>query len=106
MAPWNAYPWYINRRPRGPELDAGVEPLRKLIDLLPRLKVVMLNGLDAQSSWRRLTRQHPESVESLAVIPTYHTSRQALWTPDEAVREERHRKLQAAFAEARAALNA
>jgi hypothetical protein len=45
---WNAYPWYINRHPRAAELEAGVEPLRRLLGLLPRLQVVMLHGGSAQ----------------------------------------------------------
>ena len=100
MVPWNAYPWYINRQPRAAELEAGIEPLRRLIALLPRLRVVMLNGRDAQAAWRRFARSHPDVAGGLHVIPTYHTSRQALWTPDPAVREARLRRLREAFAEA------
>ena len=105
MVPWNAYPWFINRRPKTGELDAGIEPLRRLVELLPRLRVVMLNGTDAQTAWRRFARRHAGTVQSLVVIATYHTSRQALWTSDPAVREERLRKLRGAFAEARNTLN-
>lgn len=46
MTPWNAYPWYINRKPNTAELTAGHDPLRRLLGLLPRLRVVMLNGGD------------------------------------------------------------
>lgn len=42
--PWNTYPWYINRPPQAAELDAGVEPLARLLSLLPRLQVVVLLG--------------------------------------------------------------
>jgi hypothetical protein len=38
---WSAYPSYINRKPRAAELEGGVEPLRRLLGLLPRLRVVM-----------------------------------------------------------------
>lgn len=48
LLPWNAYPWYINRKPTTAELDAAAEPLRRLIGLLPRLRVVLLHGGDAQ----------------------------------------------------------
>jgi hypothetical protein len=105
MVPWNAYPWFINRRPRTGELDAGIEPLRRLVELLPRLRVVMLNGIDAQTAWRRYARRHPATVQSLVVIATYHTSPQALWTSDLAVREGRLRRLKGAFVEARNALD-
>jgi len=74
---WNAYPWYINRSPRAAELEAGVEPLRRLLGLLPRLRVVMLHGGSARDGWRRLERRHPDLVSGLEVVPTYHTSNQA-----------------------------
>jgi hypothetical protein len=94
--PWNAYPWYINRRPQGPELDDGVEPLRQLLGLLPRLRVVALLGLSAQDGWRRLARRHPDLVSGLEVVPTYHTSNQAfIGTPE--VRAERMAALADAF---------
>ena len=47
---WNAYPWYINRAPRAAELEAGVEPLRRLCDLLPDLRDVMLHGVSARTA--------------------------------------------------------
>ncbi len=56
---WNVYPWYINRKPRAAELEPGVEPLRRLLGLLPRRRVVMLHGGSAHDGWRRLVRRHP-----------------------------------------------
>ena len=94
---WNAYPWYINRKPRAAELEAGVEPLRRLLGLLPRLRVVMLHGRDAQAGWRRLELWHPDLVRRLVVVPTYHTSNQAFIGPPE-VREARMAALREAFA--------
>lgn len=44
VTPWNAYPWYINRAPKAAELDAGVEPLLELLDLMPSPRVVLLQG--------------------------------------------------------------
>ncbi|WP_327003056.1 uracil-DNA glycosylase [Dactylosporangium sp. NBC_01737] len=91
LMPWNAYPWYINRKPTAAELDAGVEPLVRLLDLLPRLTVVLLQGGDARSTWHRLTRRRPDLVADrhLTVIGTHHPGRQALWSADPAVREQR-----------------
>jgi hypothetical protein len=94
---WNAYPWYINRKPRAAELEAGVEPLRRLLGLLPKLRVVMLHGRDAQAGWRRLERRHPDLVSRLEVVPTYHTSNQAFIGPAE-VRAARMAALREAFA--------
>lgn len=102
VLPWNAYPWYINRAPKAAELDAGVIPLRHIIDLLPNLKVVMLHGGSAHNSWKRLIRRYPNimSEKKIHVISTYHTSRQAFWHRDPEVRESRKKHLHRAFKEA------
>jgi hypothetical protein len=103
MNPWNAYPWYINRPPNSQERAAGVEPLRRLIALLPRLRVVMLNGQDAQDTWKRLAARYPEIARRFLVLPTYHTGRKAFFgTPD--VREARLQHLRDAFAAAKRTL--
>jgi hypothetical protein len=73
---WNAYPWYINRAPRAAELEAGVEPLRRLCALLQELRVVMLHGGSAGDGWARLAPRHPEAAERHEAVATYHTSGQ------------------------------
>lgn len=96
---WNAYPWYINRLPRAAELDDGVEPLRRILGLLPGLRVVMLHGGSAQDGWRRLARQDPGAADRLAVVATYHTSNQAFIGPPK-IRAARRAALTEAFAQA------
>jgi len=107
IVPWNAYPWYINRAPDAAEMTAGLEPLRRLIDLLPNLRVVMLHGGHAKTAWKKFERSYPDIVarRRLAVIPTYHTSRQAFWHRDVAVREARKEHLREAFERAAGWLN-
>jgi hypothetical protein len=96
---WNAYPWYLNGKPRAAELEAGVEPLRRLIGLLPGLRVVMLHGGSAQDGWHRLARRHPVLAGGLEAIPTFHTSSQAfIGTPE--VRAARMTALARAFGRA------
>lgn len=104
--PWNAYPWYINRAPKTAELQAGVRVLVRLLGLLPHLKVVLLQGGDAQDSWRRLERARPEVVQNrqFEVIRTYHPSRQALWSADPEVRAAREQDRAEAYRHAAAAL--
>jgi hypothetical protein len=99
MTPWNAYPWYINRKPQAAELAAGLDPLRRLLGLLPRLRVVMLNGGDAQSLWRKFAAAYPMIAASYDVLPTYHTARQAFIGTRE-VRNSRMADLRAKFATA------
>lgn len=101
---WNTYPWYINRKPSAAEIDRGLEPLERVIALLPELTVVMAHGGDAQTAWRRFERKNPAVAEKFLVIPTYHTSKQALFTPDPDVRAAREAKLRDDFARAAAHL--
>jgi hypothetical protein len=102
IVPWNAYPWYINRNPSAAELRAGIEPLFNLIQLLTDLRVIMLHGGAAKSAWSQFTRAHSRVMASrpITVIATYHTSRQAFWHRDSAVREARREHLRRAFAQA------
>jgi uracil-DNA glycosylase len=99
MLPWNTYPWYINRKPQAIELQAGLDPLRRLLALLPRLRVVMLNGGEAQNIWHRLERANPTTARRYHALPTYHTSRQAFIGTRE-VREARLSQLRQTFARA------
>ena len=102
IMPWNAYPWYINRAPKAKELSAGVEPLKKIMDKIPKLQIIMLHGGDALSGWKHLNRRYPTVVaeRQLRVIATYHTSRQAFWHPNPEVREARKAHLYDSFQEA------
>ena len=104
IVPWNAYPWYINKAPTAAQLEHGVEPLLQLIGVMPRLQVVMLHGGSAHNGWRRLTRRAPAATAGLTVIETYHTSRQAFWHRDPAVRQQRNDHLERSFTTAAAAL--
>jgi len=95
--PWNAYPWFINRKPRAAELEDGVEPLARLLGLLPRLRMVVLLGGSAQDGWQRLGRRHPALLTGLEVARTHHTSSQAFIGPPD-LRAERMASLKEAFA--------
>ncbi|MCQ6555444.1 hypothetical protein NPS70_19905 [Streptomyces sp. C10-9-1] len=63
---------------------------------MPDLRVVLLQGGDAQATWRRLEKAHPDvaAQERFQVVRTYHPGRQALWSPDPEVRaaREQHRE--------------
>lgn len=97
---WNAYPWYINAKPDKAQLERALPVLHKLIGMCPKLEVVMVHGGDAKRAWRMFRKQYPDDAGRLHVIETYHTSRQALWHKDSAVRQEREEKLFGAFSEA------
>jgi Uracil DNA glycosylase superfamily len=99
ILPWNAYPWYINRKPSTAELLLGLPTILQVLELAPAIQVVVLQGADAQASWKLLQRQHPQTIRTrrLAVVETYHPSRQALFTPDPAEQERRRTRRFEAF---------
>ena len=72
---WNAYPWYINKSPTASQLEAGLMPLRRLLDLLGNVSVVMLMGRRAEESWKRFCKHYPtESGHYKEVIKSLHPS--------------------------------
>ncbi len=99
VLPWNAYPWYIDRKPAKQELDAGAVVLADLVDLAPHLRVVLLQGNEAAAAWDRVVRSRPRLVEQrgLEVLKCIHPSPQALWTNDATQREARKLKQQRAY---------
>jgi uracil DNA glycosylase superfamily protein len=92
VLPWNAYPWYFNRQPTAAELDAGAAVIVELLGLLPNLKVVLLQGRDAEAGWKKVTRSLSAPIEErgVTVLATIHPGRQVLFTPD---RQERDRRV-------------
>lgn len=102
---WNSYPWYINRKPNAAELDAGVEPLRQLLEIpLARLRVVMLNGGEAKVLWRKFAKRYAARAREFVVLSTYHTGNQAFIGSAE-VRAARMDHLRSRFREAAAILD-
>lgn len=102
VVPWNAYPWYINAKPTPKQLTDGTEPLRRIIDLLPSLKVVLLLGGDARRAWKLFTRVHQQLIDAhgITALTTFHPGRQALWHEDPSVRQQREDAIRATLARA------
>jgi hypothetical protein len=94
FTPWNAYPWYINRAPTNDELRDASPSLVGLLDLLPDLELVLLQGNEARSAWRIALDEQPAiRRRRLITLETYHASPQALWhkSPNERARRTQHR---------------
>ena len=112
LIPWNAYPWYIHERGTttkltAAHLEAGVEPMRRVIELMePRLRVVMLHSGAAHNVWDRLAKRRPSVARRYRPIRTYHTARTAFRSKDPVIVEARRQHLRDAFAQAAAELRA
>lgn len=106
LLPWNAYPWYINRAPNVAQLDAGVQTILRLLELAPKLRVVLLQGKHAERAWGRLLKIKPaiEQERALSVVRTWHPSPQALFVRDLDERAARVKRRRDAFHEVAALL--
>ncbi|MGU3500891.1 uracil-DNA glycosylase [Mycobacterium sp. C31M] len=107
VLPWNAYPWYINSAPNAGQLNDGATVLRRLLDLTPQCRVVLLQGTHAADVWRRVLKQSPTLAQerNLESVESIHPGRQALWTPDPAERQARLDKQMDAYARVAAIVN-
>lgn len=65
---WNAYPWSTADRLDDEHITAGVDPLLRLVDLLPELQLVLLCGRTAQSSWAHALKRRPYLERSVATV--------------------------------------
>ncbi len=68
---WNAYPWYVTDDLGVGDLRSGLEPLRRMLELLEDLQVVVLLGPVAERSWRMFASTLPEEVPYAKVLSTH-----------------------------------
>jgi hypothetical protein len=71
--PWNAYPWYTDHEPTGDQLKAGLEPLRRVLNLLDELEVLLLLGPAAERCWRMFVSTYPDDTGWATVLITRGT---------------------------------
>lgn len=79
VATWNIVPWYVGdgeriRGVRPDEIEEGREHLRRLLVLLPDLRVVVTMGEPAAVGWSSLASQYP----LITTLTSWHASRLAL----------------------------
>jgi hypothetical protein len=109
VLPWNINPWYTTPTPRWSNYgQAGVEPLRDLIRLMPRLRVMLVHGTATDKGWKLFLREHLNLIDQRGIVwlSTYHTSRQALQTRDPVERKRREPHIRNACALAASVLRA
>lgn len=98
ITPWNAYPWYINKPPTAHQVSQGAKVLDRLVALMPRVRVVLLQGGHAQQAWKKFALIAPSTIakRGLVAVPTFHPGNQALQTSDPVERQRRiDRRIQA-----------
>lgn len=69
---WNAYPWYRDEEEAGrlnaTLMNAGLDPMNRLLRLAPTLRVVILMGKGPEEFWAKLVRKHPEAVTRITAV--------------------------------------
>jgi hypothetical protein len=82
---WNAFAGYVGtetrlRAPKASEIDANKPQLIELIELLPKLRVVMTLGLKAKAAWNKLLKRKSTILHGrkLVVIHARHPSQLSL----------------------------
>ncbi|MDO5745316.1 MAG: hypothetical protein Q4P23_12695 [Micrococcaceae bacterium] len=100
----NAYPWYRPQdaagRLTGAEMNAGIEPMGKMLRLVPNLRAVILMGKGPEEFWAKLSRKYPQSLGRITAIPSFSPAPLSL-SGTTAQREERIARRSEAMREAR-----
>lgn len=78
ITPWNVWPW--EGEPRISDTEIGVSALAEVIQLIPALRVIVLQGVKAQEWWEELGALFPEIANHprFTVLSTYSSGLQAL----------------------------
>ena len=59
---WGAFPWYTEEPAAAAQARAGVEPLRRVLELLEQLDVMVVAGGVADRVWRMFATANPDEV--------------------------------------------
>ena len=101
---WHAYPWYRAEgaagRLTGAETNAGLEPMGRLLRLVPNLRAVILMGKGPEEFWAKLTKKYPQAVTRITAIPSFSPAPLSL-SGTTAQREQRVARRSEAMREAR-----
>ncbi|TWS22240.1 hypothetical protein FK268_20955 [Tsukamurella sputi] len=78
---WNSFPWqptttvrrgHRTLAPTEEDVRHATDALARLVALLPRLRVVLLHGVQAKAAWPRLQQAYPELAAGVRVIDSWH----------------------------------
>ncbi|KXO91312.1 hypothetical protein AXK61_07090 [Tsukamurella pseudospumae] len=78
---WNSFPWqptttvrrgHRTLTPTNEDVLHATDALARVVELLPRLRVVLLHGVQAKAAWPRLQLAYPELAAGVRVIDSWH----------------------------------
>lgn len=72
---WNAYPWYRAEDETGrlnaAHMNSGLDPMRRLLRLVPTLRAVILMGKGPEEFWAKVVKKYPEAVTRITPIASF-----------------------------------
>lgn len=73
---WNAWPWLTadGASPTSGQIKDGLEPLARLLKILPRVRVLVPMGQKANEAWEQLIEAKPDLSRRYAVVRSLLTS--------------------------------
>lgn len=76
VVPWNSYPWFIPAQSgvTSAMRDAGLAPLRRVLEVLPEVHTVVTFGAVAHDTGLRFAGRYPSASSRLRWLRTFHTS--------------------------------
>lgn len=96
VSPWNVYPWYTDSDPSDRDIERGVATLARVIELMPALRAVLIQGAEPQRWWESLEMLFPTIANDhrFEVVETYSAGWGALGqcSPEESARRKRDRR--------------
>ncbi|MGZ9828267.1 hypothetical protein ACXYTP_15265 [Tsukamurella ocularis] len=78
---WNAFPWeptaevrrgHRRLAPTDDDLADATDALARLVERLPRLRVVLLHGVHAKAAWPRLRLAYPDLARGVRAVDSWH----------------------------------
>lgn len=69
---WNAHPWYRAEDETGrlnaAQMTAGLDPMARLLRLVPTLRAVILMGKGPEDFWAKVVKKYPEAVTRITPL--------------------------------------
>lgn len=80
VIPWNSYPWFLpdQKGVSASRRREGLDPLQRVLGLLPAAHTIVTGGVVAHDTWDRLTKVNPGLTSSYRHLRTFHTSRRGI----------------------------